>query len=158
MIKNEKTNWSARIVNATPAQLVLIIYELIFEAIDNAVSELNDKDFISYEKTMERARELLKQLSYDLELTDQIEYDFLSLYMYVNKLFIQSYFRRSPEPLHEAKKILNNLYIGLCEAEKQIPKEEKVVKNAQQIYAGMTYGKGTLNESIIENTNRGFKA
>lgn len=154
----DKTNWSARIVNATPAQLVLIIYELIFEAIDEAIEQLDKKEYNAYEKTMERARGLLKELTHDLNLKTTLEYDFLSLYLFVNKLFIQSYFKRSTEQLYQAKKILNTLYIGLCEAEKQIPKEEKVVKNAQQIYAGMTYGKGDLNESIIEDSNRGFKA
>lgn len=160
MIKTENTNWSAKIVNATPAQLVLIIYELIFEAIDTAKEQLVNKDRTGFEKTMERARKLLMELTHDVQLKTTLDYDFLSLYLFVNKLFIQSYFKKSAEPLEQAKGILDKLYIGLCEAEKLIPKEEKqsVVQNAQQVYAGLTYGRGTLNESIQHDQNRGFKA
>lgn len=158
MIKEEKTNWSARIVNATPAQLVLIIYELIFEAIDTAVIELESKNITAYEITMERIRKLLGELTHDLNLNTSLEYDFLSLYLFVNKLFIKSYFKRNIEPLQQAKEILNRLYIGLKEVEVQIPKEEKVVSNAQQIYAGLTYGRGSLNESVTQDKNRGFTA
>jgi flagellar protein FliS len=160
MVKTKGTNWSARIVNATPAQLVLIIYELIFEAIDNATEQLASRDIAGYEKTMERARKLLMELTHDLELDGSLEYDFLSLYLFVNKLFIQSYFKKSAEPLKEAKGILNKLYDGLCEAENMLPKEQKqaIVQNAQQVYAGLTYGRGTLNESMVHDENRGFKA
>lgn len=158
MIKKEKTNWSARIVNATPSQLVLIIYELIFEAIDTAIIELENKNITAYEITMERLKKLLAELTHDLNLNTPLEYDFLSLYIFVNKLFIKSYFKRSIEPLQQAKEILNKLYIGLKEVELQIPKEEKVVSNAQQIYAGLTYGKGSLNESVTQDKNRGFTA
>ena len=31
-----------------------------------------------------------------------------------------------------------------------------VMGNAQEVYAGLTYGKGTLNESTISQSNRGF--
>lgn len=159
MIKKEKINWSARIVNATPAQLVLIIYELIFEAIDNAEQQLKDNDMIGYEKTMERARKLVMELSHDLNLETSLEYDFLSLYLFINKLFIKSYFKKSAEPLHNARNILQKLYLGLEEAEKMLPKEEApIIQNAQQLYAGLTYGRGILNESMIQDKNRGFKA
>lgn len=158
MENKERVNWSARIVNATPAQLVLIIYELIFEALDEAIKCLGDKDFSGFENSLDRARKLIMELTHDLKMKSALEYDFLSLYLFVNKLIIQGYYRRDEQKLIEAKKILTTLYNGLCEAEKKVPKEESVIKNAQQIYAGLTYGKGTLNESMSVDVNRGFKA
>lgn len=32
------------------------------------------------------------------------------------------------------------------------------MKNGQQVYAGLTYGKGTLNETVYQENTRGFKA
>ncbi len=158
MENKEKINWSARIVNATPSQLVLIIYELIFESIDEAIDYLRNKKYSDCESSLDRARKLIMELTHDLKMQSTLEYDFLSLYLFVNKLIIQGYCRRDEQKLIKAKKILTNLYNGLCEAEKKVPKEEAVIKNAQQIYAGLTYGKGTLNESMAEDINRGFKA
>lgn len=158
MENNEKVNWSARIVNATPAQLVLIIYELIFESIDEAIEHLKNKELTDFEKSLDKTRKLIMELTHDLKMQSAIEYDFLSLYLFVNKLLIQGYCRRDEQKLLEAKKILTTLYKGLCEAEKKVPREESVMKNAQQVYAGFTYGKGTLNETISIDSNRGFKA
>lgn len=158
MESNEKVNWSARIVNATPAQLVLVIYELIFESIDEAIEHLKNKELSDFEKSLDRTRKLIMELTHDLKMQSAIEYDFLSLYLFTNKLLIQGYCRRDEQKLLEAKKILTTLYKGLCEAEKKVPKEESVMKNAQQVYAGFTYGKGTLNETISIDSNRGFKA
>lgn len=157
----EKINWTARIVNANSAQLVLIIYELIFEAIDTAKQQLADNHKDEFRKTIERAKKLLMELVHDINFNNGLEYDIASLYLYVNKLFIQSYFKAEDKQLDEAKKILKKIYDGFTEAEKMLPKEEKeqkVVQNAQQIYAGMTYGRGILNESINIDRNRGFKA
>ncbi len=36
--------------------------------------------------------------------------------------------------------------------------DEKILENTQSIYAGMTYSGSQLNEVIVENENRGFKA
>ncbi len=158
---SEKINWTARIVNASSAELVLIIYELLFEAIDTAKEQLKNGKKDEFRKTLERAKKLLMELVHDINYSSTLEYDVASLYLYVNKLFIQSYFKASAEQLDQAKNILKKMYDGLVEAEKLLPKEEKaqkVISNAQQIYAGMTYGRGVLNEAVDIDRNRGFKA
>ena len=52
---------------------------------------------------------------------------------------------------------------GLHESFEKIAQEdtsETVMKNSQQVYAGLTYGKGTLNEVFMNpnEASRGFKA
>ena len=37
-------------------------------------------------------------------------------------------------------------------------KSAPLMDNAQKVYAGMTYGKGRLTESFINDDNRGFLA
>ena len=54
--------------------------------------------------------------------------------------------------------MLDNLRVGF-EKLHSIDTSEPVMKNTHQVYAGLTYGKGTLNESMLGDTyNRGFKA
>jgi flagellar protein FliS len=31
-----------------------------------------------------------------------------------------------------------------------------VMDNSQSVYAGLTYGRGSLNENLVGNANRGF--
>ena len=42
----------------------------------------------------------------------------------------------------------------LCKAFEEVAKHDtskSVVQNSQQVYAGLTYGKGTLNEVFMDN-------
>ena len=82
----------------------------------------------------------------------------MELYLYINKTIIKGYITLNEEPLEEAKKLLSTLLVGWDQAVAAEEKNGPVVQNAQQIYAGLTYGKGSLNESIVEDKNRGFKA
>jgi flagellar protein FliS len=83
----------------------------------------------------------------------------MSLYIYVNKLLINASFHKCTEELNTAKSILTKLLIGF----QGVSKEDvtgPVMQNSQQLYAGFTYGKGTLNEVYIDSReqNRGYKA
>ena len=53
---------------------------------------------------------------------------------------------------------MEKLYIGFKEAAKQEKNTAPSIQNAEVIYAGMTYGKGSLNEVSLENRRRGFEA
>jgi flagellar protein FliS len=68
-------------------------------------------------------------------------------------------FKKSDMELQHAKETL----IILLEGFKGIRKEDNygnVMKNTGQLYAGLTYGKGVLNETYVDpnQQNRGFLA
>ncbi|MBM7686005.1 flagellar export chaperone FliS [Defluviitalea raffinosedens] len=151
-------NRTAQIVNATPGQLIVITYELIIETLEEAQKQLAVKDEKKFKRTIDKAQKLLRELMESLDLSYSISLDLMGLYLYINKMIIKSYITLKEEPLEEAKKLLNTLLIGWKEAVASEEVAGPVIENAQQIYAGLTYGKGSLNESIMENANRGFKA
>jgi len=88
-----------------------------------------------------------------------LSYDLMSLYLFVNKAIITAIFKKSPEKLDEAEAILEKLYSSFKEVSKQ-DNSGPVMQNTQQVYAGLTYGKGVLNETFIDpqQQNRGFMA
>ena len=151
-------NRTAQIANATPGQLIVITYELIIETLEEAQKQLAVKDEKKFKRTIDKAQKLLRELMESLDLSYSISLDLMGLYLYINKMIIKSYITLKEEPLEEAKKLLNTLLIGWKEAVASEEVAGPVIENAQQIYAGLTYGKGSLNESIMENANRGFKA
>jgi len=151
-------NRTAQIVNATPGQLIVITYELIIETLEEAQKQLAVKDEKKFKRTIDKAQKLLRELMESLDLSYSISLDLMGLYLYINKMIIKSYITLKEEPLEEAKKLLNTLLIGWKEAVASEEVAGPVIENAQQIYAGLTYGKGSLNEAIVEDTNRGFKA
>ena len=67
--------------------------------------------------------------------------------------------RREIERFAHATHVMERLLPSFREVAKQ-DTSEAVMKNVQQIYAGLTYGRGSLNETIGDDIgkNRGFEA
>ncbi|MBP3728557.1 MAG: flagellar protein FliS, partial [Pseudobutyrivibrio sp.] len=81
-----------------------------------------------------------------------------ALYDYVQRNVSKSIYKANSEGLIEAKKVMDEL----GDAFEQLAKEDTsapLMQNTQSVIAGMTYGKGSLNESILGNqSSRGFWA
>ena len=130
------------VAGATDAQLICITYELFLEAI---------KD-----KNIKQAKKILNVLTENLNFEVELAHNLFNLYVYIQNILINHY--KEDSKLEEAYELIEMIYKGYIE----IAKESKVVANtmvnAQTVYAGMTYGKGYLNEIMVESPDRGFKA
>lgn len=72
-------------------------------------------------------------------------------------------FVRASQTETRTVKSCNGIFEALLPSFKEVAKQddsEAVMKNVQTIYAGLTYGRGTLNETIDSgaDANRGFEA
>ncbi len=154
-------NQTARIANATPVQLIEITYDLIVDYIQQAKDALQQNKENIFKARVEKAQQLLMNLAESLDMSYEISYEIMPLYLYVNKLLIHSTIQKKNEPLEQSEKILNNLLVAWREVAKQKSNDQNpVLENTQQIYAGLTYGKGTLNETVLDpnNKKRGIQA
>lgn len=154
-------NQTARIANATPVQLIEITYDLIVDYIQQAKDALQQNKEDIFKARVEKAQQLLMNLAESLDMSYEISYEIMPLYLYVNKLLIHSTIQKKNEPLEQSEKILNNLLVAWREVAKQKSNDQNpVLENTQQIYAGLTYGKGTLNETVLDpnNKKRGIQA
>lgn len=151
--------YTARITQASPSELVVIMYEIMIEDIKEAknASLLGEKDRLV--KELNHAKKFLQELMGTLDYSYKLSYELMNLYMYVNKILIDSIVKLQDNNLDGAIMVLEKLLVGF----RQVSKEDiqgPVMKNTEQIYAGLTYGKGTLNEMYLDNhdNNRGFQA
>lgn len=151
--------YTARIAVASKSELVVIMYEVIIDDIEEACIAFKSRDMSSYQKELKHAGRFLNHLMANLDYRYEISYNLMSLYIYVNKLLINASFQKNIDELINAKSILTTLLVGF----EGVSKEDSsgpVMQNSQQIYAGFTYGKGTLNEVYIDarEQSRGYKA
>jgi flagellar protein FliS len=152
-------DFQTKIVNADKGQLVIICYEMLIAEIDYAIMQLESNKEDEFSKVMARAHKILRELSDNLDLQYNISADLMAIYIYINKQFVEASTSKKIEPLNEAKTILNTLLDGWKEANKLEGNNKPLIQNAQKVYAGLTYGKGTLNETVYDgSTGRGFKA
>jgi len=157
-------DYTARIINADPLELVIITYELIDGHLRNAAEESDPEDI---KHDILKARQFLSELVASLDMEYDISKELMSIYFYVNKLIIESELKVSSmkldearEKLHEAAEILDKLGDAWRTIRSTVGRDESdtSMKNAQQLYVGLTYKDGKLAEFVDYSEARGFKA
>lgn len=160
MDKEKKQMYSARVTQANNSELVVITYEIIDDSIKEA-KELLKKgmDRELYEQEIERARKLLNELMGSLDYQYKLSYELLRLYRYADRELAAAFYEKKEEPLDHAERVLSILKAGFVEVAKK-DESEPVMKNTQKLYAGLTYGKHSLNEVFVNvnEESRGFRA
>lgn len=150
--------YTARISQASRTELVVIIYEIILSDIKAAQKAYESGNIAEYTKELKSAGRFLNELMGTLDYNYEISLDLMSLYIFVNKAISTATFNKNPEMLDGAASILCKLMEGFKEVCKS-DNSGSLMKNTQQLYAGLTYGKGSLNEVFIDpqEQNRGYK-
>lgn len=148
-----------RITQANRSELIVIMYDMMKADISYAKEVLEQQDYDRYRKECQHAQKVLNELMASLDYHYAMSYDLLSLYSYMNKRLVAACMKKDGTILDEVEMVLDKLRIGFVEVSKQDP-TGPVMKNTQQVYAGLTYGRGALNESAIgyNDANRGFTA
>jgi flagellar secretion chaperone FliS len=151
--------FTARITQANGSELVVIVYEIILKDIESAKEAINVQNHTKFTRDVDHAVKFINELINTLDFEYPISYDLMQLYLYCNKQLIQATLKKEIEPLESAAKVLTSLHKGFVEVSKQ-DKSEPLMSNTQQVYAGLTYGKGSLNEMYVDpnQMERGFRA
>ena len=148
-----------KIINAGQGELLLINYQMLFVTLDEALEAIELSARNEFNKYMLQANRLLRELSGNLDFTYDVSKDLMSIYIYVNKQLVDAAASFTKEPILDAKNLLEILYRGWEKASESDHNTKPMVQNAQKLYAGLTYGKGSLNEVVYgDNQSRGFKA
>jgi len=140
------------IANASQGELLCITYELFLYNIEEALKI----DGEEREEHIYMALEVIKTLVQDLNFEVPITNELFRLYIYVQGILLT--YKVTNEKLEHAYKIIEPLYKGFSEIAQKGEQTSPSMKNIETIYAGLTYGKNDLNEMVIGDSNRGFKA
>lgn len=159
MNKEAVRAFATRVTMASRSELIVILYEMILTEIMEAREAYENDDLAAFDKELKNAQKYVNELIIPLDYHYKVSYDLASLYLYVNKRIITAIARRKPETLNSAESVMKKLLVGF----EGVSKEDKtgsMMRNTQQLYAGLTYGRGTLNETYIDSgyKNRGFTA
>lgn len=158
MTESTVKSYQNRIIQASKEQLLVITYELFIEEIMKALQALHEDKAEDFNRIMVKVHKLHRELTDNLDMSYPISRQLMSLYIYMNKKLIESSIKLEKEPLTEVKVLAEVLLEGFRKAATE-ESSESLVQNAQKVYAGLTYGKGTLNETVVNSIkDRGFKA
>ncbi len=151
--------FSMRVTQASRSELIVIMYEIILSDIQSAKEAYAENDIATYEKELAHAGRFVNELMGALDYSVGLSYHLMSLYIYASSELTAAKVRRQPELLDSVTEVFEKLLVGY----KKVSEEDvsgPVMKNTQQVYAGLTYGKGTLNEMYVnlDEGKRGFMA
>lgn len=159
MKKDAIKAFTARVTQASQSELTVILYEMILTEIKEAREAYEAGDLATFDKELKLGQKYITELQAGLNFSYAISYDLMSLYLYVNKSIITAIIRRNPLTLASAESVMSKLLVGF-EGVSKADRSGPVMRNTQQLYAGLTYGRGYLNETYIDpsNKSRGFIA
>ncbi|MCR5324173.1 MAG: flagellar protein FliS [Lachnospiraceae bacterium] len=159
MNKEKQKDFTMRITQANRTELVVITYDIIAEEIEEADRQYEAGNIDEYRRSVKSAQKFVADLMSALDYTYPISAELLRLYEYVQRLLIKSDVSGKPHELKSAENVIAGLrkaFAKLAESDDSAP----LMENTQSVFAGLTYGKGSLNETDLDPnaSNRGFLA
>ena len=159
MDKEKLQEYATRVTQANRSELVVVIYEAVLASIKEGKSYLEKGEIPQARNEIERAKGMIEELMCSLDMQYGISHYLRQLYIFAYHELCHGIAERKPELFDHATDILNGLLPSFQEVAKQ-DTSEPVMKNTQQIYAGLTYGRESLHETIAVGVdmNRGYEA
>ena len=159
MTQEQIQTYTLRVSQASPCELVVIMYDIILDDVKNAREAKAAGDEKQYQADLIHAGKLVNELMDSLDFSQAVSFRLMSLYIYVNKMLVKARISKKWDSLTDVELVIEKLRTGFDGIKGQ-DTNGPVMQNVQQVYAGLTYGKGTLNETYYnaQDYNRGFNA
>ncbi len=158
MTKECKQQFTLRITRANPTQMIVILYEMLLCYLEEAEQGMEAGDLGAAKEGIRKTRGCLNELLQSLNLEYEPASNLLQLYLFCIRRLAHAEAKMEPEPLGEIARIirpLHDAYRQIADCNDKGP----VMKNSQEIYAGLTYGRNTLTENMADQgANRGMRA
>jgi flagellar protein FliS len=100
-----------QIETASPVKLIVILYEIIINSIEQAKSYMVEKKYDLVNKELSRAQDGIIELiaALDFERGGDIAKNLYSIYLFCSRRLFEGNIEKNPQMLDEVKNILSNL-------------------------------------------------
>lgn len=158
MNKEDIKGYTNRVIQANKSELIVILYDIILQDLKEAREYLAAGQMEEYQKSCDHSCRAVNELIVSLDFQYSISAELFRLYKYVNGCVTKAKTSKQDELLEKAYSTMDKLRSAFVQVA-SLDKSEPVMQNTEQVYAGLTYSKGNLNESLSEaSLNRGYRA
>ncbi|MGN0151883.1 MAG: hypothetical protein ACI39Q_05360 [Wujia sp.] len=157
MTKEQIREFTLRTTQENHSGLILVLCDIERVYISDAIAAY-DEDVDCYMKNMELAKRAHNELMSCFDPADPRGRSVLNVLRFIYGKLVASTVRRSPQDIDRCVVMLDTLRVGF-EHLHEIDTDGPVMQNTHRVYAGLTYGKGVLNENAlgVDYSSRGFK-
>lgn len=157
MTKEKKQEFTLRITQANKTGLIVILYDMTLTFLEDAAQAFDAGEKQKFKESIKKAQNCLDELIASLDLKYEIALSLHSLYYFYKRQLASAAIQEKKELMESVVNMLKELkqsYEQVASQDTSAP----LVENAQVVYAGLTYGKGSLNVDLADqSTNRGFR-
>ena len=158
MTKDKIQYYTYKITTANKTQMITILYEMVLDYIAEAEECLDDGDVKGFTEGLTRASSCIDELRRSLHLEYDLARDLFSLYLFEKKQLIRASGKLDKEILAHVKKTFRAFFEAYKKIE-NMDNEKAIMQNVPRVYAGLTYSKNSLSESLSGDLrSRGLKA
>lgn len=158
MTKEDVSVYTRRITQGNRTDIIVVLYDVYLNYMDAALKAFDCGDEAGLKDAVYHCNEVIRHLEKDLNFAYEISVNLYQLYNYIERLFAKFSYKKDRELLEQTIPIIENLR----EAFAAVAEEDdsgRVMKNAQTVIAGITYGRGSLYEMTNDyDCRRGFYA
>ena len=158
MTIEKKQEFTLKISQANKTGLITILYEMVIEYLNDSMDEFSLGKKGAAELSIGHAQDCIDELIRSLNLQYDLAKDLHRIYIFSKTELTAAGASGNMHRIWRVKKNFEMLRDAYLELEK-IDNSEAVMGNTQKVYAGLTYGKHSLNEQTpLASWNRGLMA
>ncbi len=158
MNKDKISAFTLKIASSNGCGLISILYDIYEEYESEALKYFEAGQVDAAICAVKKCAEVVNHLQKDLNFNYKVSANLYALYDYVQRNISKSIYKANSDGLIVAKQIMDELgdaFEQLAGKDSSAP----IMQNTQYVMAGITYGRESLNESLMGNQNsRGFWA
>lgn len=158
MTLEKKQEFTLKISEANKTQMITIIYEMVMYYLDEAIESIGIGKKEDALKSLIRAQNCIDELIHSLNMDYELAKNLYQIYIFSKKELTVAGATFSINRIWRVLKNFKNLHRAYEELEKE-DTSGRLMGNTQRVYAGLTYGKYSLNEDVTAASyNRGLMA
>lgn len=156
MKKEKKQEFTLRITRANKSQMIVILYDMVLTYLEDSLESFKNKNYKEYKWNIERAKDCIDELLNSLHMEYEIAGILKGLYFFYKRELTTAAIHNKQEmvlPVMQMIRELKESYEQIASQDTSAP----IMENTQEIYAGLTYGKDSLNVNLSDQgSHRGF--
>lgn len=155
MTKEQIQEYTLKITQANRSELIVIVYDLALNYLDSAINAYDSGNNEAFSANCRYANKCIGDLLEALDFNYEPAYPLMRIYVFISKQISLAPIKKDKKPLEDSVRMLKKLRKSFEDIAAQ-DDSEPLMSNTQEVYAGLTYGRGNLNENINSVPNRGF--
>ncbi len=158
MTLEKKQEFTLKISEANKTQMITIIYEMVIYYLDEAIDNIGIGKKDDAVRSLANAQNCIDELIHSLNMDYELAQRLFQIYIFSKKELAAAAGTLSINRIWRVLRNFKNLHEAYSELEKE-DSSGNVMGNTQKVYAGLTYGRSSLNEDVTAMSyNRGLMA